>query len=141
LICSAGPSAAFKTREHEWISDRGFCVATKLVRAPSPGVQQAIEVVTKRSAICDATEVEATYGKLVAFADFSKRPEEAMNFSGRGVNRIDLCQMEDNRTVLFRTMGEVLVNEHHFGLSALRDFHSVPVRLAQYVTGCGTATS
>jgi hypothetical protein len=33
LICSAGPSAAFKTREHEWISDRGFCVATKLVRA------------------------------------------------------------------------------------------------------------
>jgi hypothetical protein len=124
FLFAPSPATAFSTSEHEWISNRAFCMAERMAPPLSAEKREVLRVIREESDACGKTRVTANYGQLVAFADFSKRPEEAMTFRGKGVDRINYCQMEDNRTVLFRAMREVLVNEHHFGLSALREFHN-----------------
>ncbi len=145
-------SAAFEADEHEWVSNAAICIALADPDSPLNSTQRD-EAATKRATLLRSElgaltrvrtyseyqcsdAVQASYGQIVAYADFTRSPALLLESDGDGRTTIHSCQVlrKLNQSFLLAGAGETLNNPHHFrghGLAEYATWHEHALLLAE----------
>jgi len=123
ILMVALPAEAFLSPEHEWVSNRALCVVESYVERKSDAggrAKDALEILR----MFQGAEGRASYGELVSYPDYSARPDQIIDTSKTGAERINSEHVKKQLDSITTGVGEVRRNSHHFRRKALRVFHS-----------------
>lgn len=126
FLLPAGNASAFTRAEHQWISRRALClVSLGLEREPpsaSPDrVREATHVLTLLSEGKDGPPPD--YGELVAYADYVTFPNQMVDSSKAGAERISSLHVRKRLADSVAEYTEMLRNPHHFRELGFSQFH------------------
>lgn len=125
FLWPAGSASAFVRPEHEWFSRRALClVLVKLEREAASGApgrgREAIPVLT---ALSEGSDGPPDYGELVAYGDYVTFPNEMVDTSQSGPERISSGHVRGRMLDSVAEYTELLRNPHHFRQLGLSQFH------------------